>query len=109
MPLGKIKRLVHLSQQRFLPNTRLVPDHNDKGYGVIEAQDGQEVFFPHEAVESRSGFEDVRRGQVVEYTLEAAPFLRAKWVKPPANLTRSVAPWLLAKTPPGEPPAPPTP
>jgi cold shock CspA family protein len=109
MPLGKIKRLVHLSQQKFLPNTRLVPDHNDKGYGVIEAQDGQEVFFPHEAVESRSGFEDVRRGQVVEYTLEAAPYLRAKWVKPPVNQAHNVAPWLLAKTPLVEPPAPPMP
>jgi cold shock CspA family protein len=104
MPLGKIKRLVHLSQQRFLPNTRLVPDHNDKGYGVIEAPDGQEVFFPHEAVDSRSGFEDVRRGQEVEYALEAAGYLRAKWVKPPANLAHNVAPWLLPKTPPVGPP-----
>jgi cold shock CspA family protein len=77
-----------------------VPDHNDKGYGVIEADDGQEVFFPHEAVESRSGFEDVRQDQIVEYRLEAAPYLRANWVKPPANLEPNVAPWLLPKTPP---------
>ena len=29
MATGKIKKLVHLSQQTYLPNTRLVPDHND--------------------------------------------------------------------------------
>ena len=32
MATGKIKKLVHLSQQTYLPNTRLVPDHDDKGY-----------------------------------------------------------------------------
>jgi cold shock CspA family protein len=93
MPTGRIKRVVHLSQQRFLPNTRLVPDHNDKGYGVIEARDGQEVFFPHEAVQGRSGFEDVRNNQMVEYTLEVAPYLRAKLVTLPIAARGGVAPW----------------
>jgi len=99
MPFGTIKRLIHLSQQTFLPNTRLVPDHNDKGYGVIEAENGEDVFFPHEAVDSRCGFEDIRKGQLVEYTLEAAPYLRAKSVKPPVNLAHNVAPWLQLRAP----------
>jgi len=99
MPLGRIKRLIHLSQQTSLLNTRLVHDHNDKGYGVIEAADGQEVFFPPEAVQSRSGFEDVRNDQLVEYRLETAPYLRANWVKPPASLAHNVAPWVVQATP----------
>lgn len=81
MATGKIKKLVHLSQQRHLPNVRLVPDHNDQGYGVIEDADGREVYFPHEVVESRHGFDDLRRGQTVEYTLENAPYLRANFVR----------------------------
>jgi|SRR6267142_2261468 len=47
MPTGKPIRLVHLSQQRYLPNSRLVPDHNDKGYGIIEVAEGREVYFSH--------------------------------------------------------------
>jgi cold shock CspA family protein len=80
MATGKIKKLVHLSQQTYLPNTRLVPDHNDKGYGLIEAEDGRDVYFPHEVVEGRRGFDDLRRDQVVEYTLEYGPYLRANLV-----------------------------
>ena len=81
MDTGKIKKLVHLSQQTYRPNTRLVPDRNDKGYGLIEAEDGADVYFPHEVVESRYGFDDLRRGQVVEYTLEHGPYLRANFVR----------------------------
>ena len=81
MPTGKLIKLVHLSQQRYLPNTRLVPDHNDKGYGIIEDADGQEVYFSHEAVENRHGFDDLRSGQQVEHTLEYTPFPRAASVK----------------------------
>jgi cold shock CspA family protein len=93
MLTGRVKRIVHLSQQPFLPNTRLVPDHNDKGYGVIEAEDGQEVFFPQEAVEGHSGFEGVRNEQIVEYTLEAGPYSRAKQVRLPITTSLGVAPW----------------
>ena len=81
MATGKIKKLVHLSQQTYRPNTRLVPDHNDKGYGLIEAEDGRDVYFPHEVVEGRRGFDDLRRDQVVEYTLENGPYLRAILVR----------------------------
>jgi cold shock CspA family protein len=81
MPTGKLIKLVHLSQQRYQPSSRLVPDHNDKGYGIIEAEDGREVYFSHEAVEFRNGFDDLRRGQQLEYTLENAPYLRAASVR----------------------------
>ena len=70
MPIGKLKRLFHLSQQRHLPNTRLVPDHNDKGYGFIEDAQGREVYFSHEVVKNRFGFDDLRKGQLLEYTLD---------------------------------------
>jgi cold shock CspA family protein len=81
MPTGKLISLVHLSQQRYMPNTRLIPDHNDKGYGIIEDASGGEVYFSHEAVENRHGFDDLRQGQQLEYTLEKAPYLRAVSVR----------------------------
>ncbi len=31
MAKGRITKLVQLSQQTFMPHTRLVPDHNDTG------------------------------------------------------------------------------
>lgn len=95
MAKGKIKKLVHLSQQTYLPNTRLVPDRNDKGYGLIEAEDGQDVYFPHEVVEGRRGFDDLSHDQVVEYTLENGPYLRANLVRlartVPGNVHRPAA------------------
>jgi cold shock CspA family protein len=81
MPTGKLIKLVHLSQARFLPNTRLVPDHNDKGYGIIEDEQGREVYFSHEVVENRFGFDDLRKGQQLEYSLEKTPYLRAASVR----------------------------
>ena len=81
MPTGILKKLVHLSQQRYQPTSRLVPDRNDKGYGLIEAADGHEVYFSHEVVENRHGFDDLRKGQRLDYTLENAPYLRAASVK----------------------------
>src|SRR3954467_6782951 len=77
MPIGKLIKLVHLSQQRSVLNIRLVPDHNDKGYGIIEDADGREVYFSHEVVENQYGFDDLRKGQQLEYSLESAPYLRA--------------------------------
>ncbi len=95
MPTGKLIKLVHLSQQRYVPNTRLVPDHNDKGYGIIEDAEGREVYFSHEVVENRFGFDDLRKGQQLEYTLEDAPYLRAASVRVatanPANALRPAA------------------
>jgi len=95
MPSGKLIKLVHLSQARCVLNTRLVPDHNDKGYGIIEDADGHEVYFSHEVVENRFGFDDLRKGQQLEYTLENAPYLRAASVRvatmAAANLLRPAA------------------
>lgn len=81
MPIGKIKKLIHLSQATYAPNTRLVPGHNDKGYGIIEDEAGREVYFPHDMLAGLYGFDDLRRGQQLEYTLENAPYLRAATVK----------------------------
>jgi cold shock CspA family protein len=93
MPAGKLIKLVHLSQQRCVLNTRLVPDHNDKGYGLIEDAEGREVYFSHEAVENRFGFDDLRKGQQLEYTLENATYLRAASVRvAPAAVTRILRP-----------------
>ena len=81
MPTGKLIKLVHLSQQRCVLSARLVPDHNDKGYGLIEDADGRHVYFAHDVVENRFGFDDLRKGQQLEYTLESAPYLRAASVR----------------------------
>jgi cold shock CspA family protein len=81
MPTGKLKFLIHLSQQRHLPNTRLVPDHNDKGYGIIEDALGRDVYFSQEVVANRFGFEDRHKGQQLECRPEEAPYLRAASVK----------------------------
>jgi cold shock CspA family protein len=85
MPTGKIKTLVHLSQQTHVPSTRLVSGRNDKGYGIISDDDGREVYFSHEIVEGLHGFDALRRGQQLDYTLDE-PFLRASSV----NLVRVV-------------------
>ena len=80
MPIGKIKTLIHLSQQTHVPGTRLVPGRNDKGYGILEDEAGGEVYFSHEIVEGLRGFDDLRRGQQLHYTLEE-PFMRAATVR----------------------------
>jgi cold shock CspA family protein len=76
MPTGRIKTLVHLSQQTHVPGTRLVARRNDKGYGIIQDDDGREVYFSHEIIEGLHGFDDLRVGEQLEYTLDD-PFLRA--------------------------------
>lgn len=76
MLTGKIVQLVHLSQQSPMRGVRLVPEHNDHGYGVLQDDAGREVFFSHEVVAGPHGFDDLRRGQAVEFTLDD-PFLRA--------------------------------
>ena len=81
MPTGKLIKQVHLSHERSVLSARLVPDHNDKGYDLIEDAEGREVYFSHEVVENRFGFDDLRKGQQLEYTLENAPYLRAASVR----------------------------
>ncbi len=52
MANGKIKKLVH-----------------DKGFGFIQGDSGEDVFFHHSSV-ANSGFDDLSEGQQVEYTVE---------------------------------------
>ena len=80
MPIGTISKLVHLSQQTYQPNSKLIPSHNDKGYGMLHDERGREVYFSHDAVPGSRGFDDLRRGQAVEYTLDGSPYLRANFV-----------------------------
>ncbi len=82
MPIGKISKLVHLSQQTYQPNSKLIPGHNDKGYGTIDDDTGRHVYFAHDAVPGSRGFDDLYRGQTVEYTLEDGERPRANIVKP---------------------------
>ncbi len=49
MPQGKIKRLV-----------------SDRGFGFIESEQGDDLFFHHSEVNGAS-IEELREGQVVEY------------------------------------------
>jgi CspA family cold shock protein len=53
MPNGKIKKLVH-----------------DKGFGFIQAESGQDVFFHHSTV-ANQGFDDLSEGQQVTYEVES--------------------------------------
>ena len=76
MLTGRIKTLVHLSQQTHVPGTRLVAGRNDKGYGILADDEGREVYFSHEIIEGLHGFDDLRIGEQLEYTLDD-PFLRA--------------------------------
>lgn len=55
MPMGKIKKLVQ-----------------EKGFGFISANEGEDVFFHHSAVTNR-GFESLAVGQAVEYQVDGAP------------------------------------
>ncbi len=52
MPSGKIKKLVQ-----------------DKGFGFIQTDSGEDVFFHHSSV-ADSRFDDLAEGQQVEYTVE---------------------------------------
>ncbi|MCI0358322.1 MAG: hypothetical protein L0211_07560 [Planctomycetaceae bacterium] len=76
MLTGKIIKLVHLPQQPQLPGARLAAGHNDRSYGILRDDTGREVFFSRALVAGLHGFDNLHRGQVVEFTLDD-PFLRA--------------------------------
>jgi cold shock CspA family protein len=95
MPFGRINKLVHLSQQTYQPNSRLIPGHNDKGYGTIYDDAGREVYFSDEAVPGNRGFDDLRPGQTVEYSLENGAHRQANVVEPTStDLLKSPRPML---------------
>jgi CspA family cold shock protein len=60
MPSGTIKKLVQ-----------------DKGFGFIRGDSGEEVFFHHSTVANR-GFDDLTEGQKVEYTVEQGQSSKGK-------------------------------
>ena len=49
-------------------------------YGILQGDDGAEIYFSQTLVEGLHGFDDLRRGQRLEYTLDD-PFLRAASVR----------------------------
>ena len=55
MPQGKIKRLV-----------------SDRGFGFIEGEQGDDLFFHHSALQE-GAIEELREGQVVEYEVGRGP------------------------------------
>jgi cold shock protein len=60
MPSGKIKKLVQ-----------------DKGFGFIQTDAGEDVFFHHSTV-ADMGFDELTEGQKVEYTVEAGQSPKGK-------------------------------
>ena len=60
MPSGKIKKLVQ-----------------DKGFGFIQTDGSDDVFFHHSTVADQ-GFDDLTEGQAVEYTVEAGQAPKGK-------------------------------
>ncbi|HEV3138019.1 MAG TPA: cold shock domain-containing protein [Pirellulales bacterium] len=60
MPSGKIKKLVH-----------------DKGFGFIQTDAGEDVFFHHSTV-ANQGFDNLSEGQAVEYTVESGQAPKGK-------------------------------
>jgi CspA family cold shock protein len=60
MSVGKIKKLVQ-----------------DKGFGFIQTDSGEDVFFHHSIVNDR-GFDNLTEGQQVEYTIEQSQAPKGK-------------------------------
>jgi CspA family cold shock protein len=52
MAVGKIKKLVR-----------------DKGFGFIQTESGQDIFFHHSTVDEQ-GFDNLNEGQQVEYSVD---------------------------------------
>ena len=49
----------------------------DKGFGFIQTSSGDDVFFHHSTVQD-GGFDNLREGQAVEYTVEQGGGQRGK-------------------------------
>ena len=60
MPVGKIKKLVQ-----------------EKGFGFISPQEGEDVFFHHSAVSDRQ-FENLSVGQSVTFQVDSTPNPKGK-------------------------------
>jgi CspA family cold shock protein len=60
MPVGKIKKLVQ-----------------DKGFGFIQTESGEDIFFHHSTVADHR-FDELTEGQQVEYTVEQGQSQKGK-------------------------------
>jgi hypothetical protein len=83
MLTGRIIQLVRLPQSPVRSGLP-VSGHNDGSYGILRDEAGREVFFSHRLVEGLHGFDDLRRGEFVEFTLDD-PFLRAASIQTVAD------------------------
>ncbi len=55
-----------------MPNGKVKWFNEKKGYGFIEAEDGQDVFVHFSAIQG-SGFKTLREGQPVEFEISMGP------------------------------------
>lgn len=67
MSVGKIKKLVQ-----------------DKGFGFIQTDSGEDVFFHHSTVGDH-GFDNLTEGQQVEYTIEQGQAPKGKGPRTPRS------------------------
>ena len=42
----------------------------DRGFGFIKAEDGREIFFHRNSLQTRAGFEELQMGQAAEFEIE---------------------------------------
>jgi hypothetical protein len=105
--VGQIIKLVSLGKLSHrsgppLPGARLVASDggsqiagdnqcsgNKCSYGVLRDDAGREVFFAPELLAGAQGFDDLHRGQLVEFTFDE-PFLRAASIHPLLNRRQAV-------------------
>lgn len=100
--VGQIIKLVFLRKPSHRsgpprPGARLVAGDigspvagdNQCSYGVLRDDAGREVFFAPELLAGTQGFDDLHRGQFVEFTFDE-PFLRAASIHPLMNRPQTV-------------------
>ncbi len=63
----------HRRPARSLGNGKIKKLVSDRGFGFIQAEDGQEYFFHRSSVEPSSGFDAMRQGDEVSFEVEASP------------------------------------
>jgi hypothetical protein len=99
--VGQIIKLVSLRRpsdrsEAHLPDARPVAEirsevasDSERSYGVLRDDAGREVFFAPELLVGAQGFDDLHRGQFMEFTFDE-PFLRAAAIHPLLLRTQAV-------------------
>ena len=78
---GRLLRRNGVAGEDLVPNGRVKWFSDEKGFGFIEQEDGQDVFCHHTAIEME-GFRSIAEGQEVEFEVEQSDRgLRAKNVR----------------------------